>query len=73
MLLVLLVLRVFLVIMTSLGVVIVMPGLFGVNFGAAAVTVLIFERDRLYAFGRHHPDTLEVRSVDQTVQPAFKL
>ena len=66
------------VIMTGFGLVIVvivimvMPGLFGAHF-EVAVIVLVVERDRLDAVGRHHPDTAEVRSVDQTIQPALEL
>ena len=71
---------VIMVIMTGLGmliVMIVMPGLFGVGFVAAAVivlvVVLVVERDRLDAFGRHHAHAVEVGGVDQTVEPAFEL
>ena len=67
------------IVMPGLGVVImiimiiVMPGLFRMDFGAASVILLVVERDWLDAVGCHHPDTSEVRSVDQTVQPTFEL
>ena len=72
----LLVVVIVVVIMTGLGMVIVavvMPGLFGMLVVAVIMTVLVVERDRVDPFGRHHPDTAEIRSVDQTGQPALEL
>ena len=63
------------VIMTVLGmliVVVVMPGLFGVVF-VAAVIVLVVERDRLDPLGCHHAHAIEIRSVDQPIEPALEL
>ena len=65
-----------LIIMIGLGVVIVivvMPGLLGMLFVVVIVTVLVVERDRLDAVGRHHAHAIEIRSVDQTVEPTFEL
>jgi len=55
-------------VIVTLGVfVVVGPAVASVCFGAMLVS------DRFDAVGRHHPDTAEVRSIDQPVQPAFEL
>ena len=68
------------VVMVALGVfvvvVVVVP--FGVLVAVTVVVmvplgVIVVERDRLDAFGRHRAYAAEVRGVDQPVQPAFEL
>ena len=69
-------------VMVDLGVFVVVMAFVIVGLGVFVVVgVAIVSRhadivlvcDRLDAVGRHHPDTAEVRSLDQTVQPAFEL
>ena len=44
------------------------------GFAGGSVRVgAVFVSHRLDAVGRHHLDTAEVRSLDQAIQPAFKL
>ena len=63
-------------VMLVVGIVIVMLGvivLFVLGMGVVIVVGVMLAGDRLDAVGRHHPDTAELGSVDQPVQPALEL